>query len=167
MSPSLPPASPAEVEQALATHEAVGRAMEQRPGWRDYVSEGVIDHIPDPGEDGVPEAVAPTPEATMRAYEMNLAAEMIEAEHVEQRMGSLPRVTLKGPDGKPRSVTEKNADKADRKFHAIRTGHLTAACVYCKREVILPERILRYGLRKPRCKQCRRPLKTYVSLRKG
>lgn len=141
--------------------------MAQRPGWQDYVSEGVIDHVPDPGPDGVPEAVAPTPEASARAYEMNLRAEMIEAEHVEQRMGTMPRVRLKGPDGKPRTVTEKNAERADRKFHAIRTGVLTAVCKPCGRQVELPERVLRYGLRKPRCKECGRPLSTYVSLRRS
>ena len=163
---SLPPPSPGQVEQALATHEAVGRAMEQRPSWDDLVSEGVIDHVPDPGPDGIIDAVA-MPDKAVRAFEMHERAEMIEADHFQDRFESIPRVNVKGVDGKPRSVTEKNAEMADRKFHAIRTGHLTAVCNHCMRQVILPERVLRYGLQKPRCRVCKRPLQFFASMRKG
>jgi hypothetical protein len=155
------------LEQALATHAAIERAAEERPGWEDFKSEGVIDHIPDPGPDGEMAIDTASEEQSVRALEMEHRAEMIEAEHVEERVAQMPRVTIRGPDGRPKSVTEKNAETADRKFHAIRTGHLTAVCQRCSRQVVLPERVLRSGLERPRCRVCKGPLEFFAALRRA
>jgi hypothetical protein len=164
MSSSPPAPNPAQLEQALDTHEAIGRSMDRQPTWQDFVDEGVIDHVPEPDENGEQVAKAMTPEQSLRAYEMTLESEYVIADHAEKLTAEKPRVTIKDQFGKPKSVTEQNAEAADRKMHAIRTGHLTAQCKPCGRTIEMPERILRYGLKKARCRVCGRPLSFFASM---
>lgn len=112
--------SPSETQQALTSTAVIEKADAHRPGWGDLVSEGVIDHLPEPGADGEPETTVRGHENVVRLMQMNERANLIEGDYGLERQTGIRRIPMRDRHGRVRLVVEQNEDRSARKHGARR-----------------------------------------------
>jgi hypothetical protein len=102
--PELTPAIAAEAESLAASLDKVQR---HRPRWEDYVSEGVIESVPEPDAAGELRASVSGHGAVVKMLKMNEEAGRVESWGADNRAESQSR----------RRRREERAEKRARKFH--------------------------------------------------
>ena len=106
--------SPAVLEKALKRSKEVAEVESSKPPWKEYVSEGVVSHIPDPGSDGYVDAPVQGHANVVRVWEMNREYYLKRAQASERHYADKARVTIQTKDGK-KEVLESLAPSAERK----------------------------------------------------
>lgn len=99
----------ADTESAL---ESIQKVKSQRPTWEDYVSEGIIDSVPEPGPDGSFNASVNGHERVVKMLQMNEQANRLEAWHADNSAESPRR----------RERREAREEIKARKFHRPRAS---------------------------------------------
>jgi hypothetical protein len=129
--------SPSEIQQASDTLAAVQKADALRPGWDDLLSEGVIDHIPEPGADGEPETTVHGHDKVVRLLQMQEQANLLDGERGEELQARIRRIPMRDRHGRIRMVAEEREDHSALKHGARRL----VAVRYGK-----PKRVARYPI---------------------
>ena len=107
-----PKPSKSDLAQSNAAAEALDKVQRHRPRWDDYVAAGVIDRVPEPGEDGKVVAKVRGHEKVVRMMQMNEEANNLAAWHGDNRAESPQR----------RAKREEQAEVAARKHHRARAS---------------------------------------------
>lgn len=115
------PSAKALEKASSRTREAADIAS-SKPSWDDYVSEGVVSHAPEPGQDGYQDAQVHGHDAVVRMLEMNREHYMKQAQYSERHYAEKPRVEIRGRGGEKKQVLEHMAERSERKHWRPRTG---------------------------------------------
>lgn len=116
--------SQSEIQQSLTSSAVIEKADEQRPGWDDLVSEGVIDRLPEPGADGEPEMRVNGHDNVVRLLQMQEQANQIEGDYSLERQSGIRRIPMRDRTGRIRLVAEQNEDRSGRKHGAVRIASI-------------------------------------------
>ena len=109
---SLDSLSPADIAESVAQAESLEKVKRARPSVEDYVSEGVLPHMPEVDDEGQVNCRIEGHENVVRALKMNEEANRLEAEHFDARHES----PLK------RAYREEKEERRARKFHRPRAS---------------------------------------------
>ena len=104
--------TPEQAEDAAAAVASLDKVGQLRPRWQDYVDEGVIDSVPEPGPDGEPRASVQGHDKVVRMLQMNEAANNLSAWRADNLRDAPER----------RSRNEARAERKARKFHRPRVS---------------------------------------------
>jgi hypothetical protein len=86
-----PQPTPRDVEAAISENATLEKVQRQRPRWEDYVSEGIIDSVPQPDENGQCRASVNGHGNVVKMLKMNEEANRLAAWHGDNRAESAMR----------------------------------------------------------------------------
>ena len=119
--------SPKQVEQALSDAAAMATIHSHKPTWEDYVAEGVLDHAPEPGPDGVAEAKVEGHDRVVRMLKMNERFRNLESDLGDKTFSRIPKAKIRGVGGQIQHVPEREAERRERKHFHPRTSIMVPA----------------------------------------
>lgn len=102
--------SPKQVNQALSEAAILEKAAKLKPSVSDYVSEGVIDHVPDPGPDGKIDQPIKGNRNVIRALQMMEAHYLEKGRIGAARQAGIRRIPMRDRHGRIRLVAEERED---------------------------------------------------------